>query len=93
MQQDTPEEVNNDWNLLLKQYENKMVDVDVRHLEMPGPMMAILEELEKLDSDKALYVHHKRIPVFLLGELKDRNFEYRINEISESEVYLLIFKK
>jgi uncharacterized protein (DUF2249 family) len=92
-QLDTPEGANNDWSLLLKQYENKLVDIDVRHLEMPGPMMAILEELEKLDSGKALYVHHKRIPVFLLSELKDRNFEYRINEISESEVYLLIFKK
>lgn len=93
LQQDTPVGVNNDWNLLLKQFENKLIEIDVRHLEMPGPMMTILDELEKLDPDKALYVHHKRIPVFLLSELKDRNFEYRINEISESEVFLLIFKK
>ncbi|MDP3468139.1 MAG: DUF2249 domain-containing protein [Daejeonella sp.] len=88
-----PEGVESDWNQLLKQYDNKMIELDVRHLEMPGPMMAILEELEKLDYGKALYVHHKRIPVFLLSELKDRNFEYRINEISGTEVYLLIFKK
>ena len=93
LQQDTSAGVNNDWNLLLKQFENRMIEIDVRHLEMPGPMMTILEELEKLGPDKALYVHHKRIPVFLLSELKDRNFEYRINEISESELFLLIFKK
>ena len=92
LQQDTPAGVNNDWNLLLKQFENRMIEIDVRHLEMPGPMMTILEELEKLDPDKALYVHHRRIPIFLLSELKDRNFEYRINEINESEVFLLIFK-
>ena len=59
---------------------------------MPMPMMTILETLETLPEQKALYVHHKRIPVFLLTELKERNFEYRIKEIQEGEVYLLIFK-
>lgn len=82
----------NDWDKILKRYENKLEPIDVRHLEMPGPMMAILEALEKLPVDSALYVQHKRIPVFLLTELKDRNFDYRIKEISDSEVFLLIFK-
>lgn len=91
--QAAPEGVDSDWDQLLKQYENRVMEIDVRHLEMPGPMMTILEELEKLEHDEALYVHHKRIPVFLLSELKDRNFEYRINEVSETEVFLLIFKK
>jgi uncharacterized protein (DUF2249 family) len=54
-------------------------------------MMTILEALEKLPPGQALYVHHKRIPVFLLTELKERNFEYRIREISEAEVHLIIF--
>jgi len=56
------------------------------------PMMNILEALEVLPNDKALYVHHKRIPVFLLTELKERNFDYRIKEVQDGEVYLLIFK-
>lgn len=81
-----------DWSILLKQFENNLVDIDVRHLEMPMPMMTILEALETLPENKALYVHHKRIPVFLLTELKDRNFEFRIREVKEGEVYLLIFK-
>lgn len=92
-QQESAAPDNGDWNQLLKQYENNLVEIDVRQLEMPGPMMAILEELDKLNPDKALYVHHKRVPVFLLNELKDRNFDYRISEIGDSEVYLLIFKK
>lgn len=92
-QNELAEPDNGDWNQLLKHYENNLVEIDVRQLEMPGPMMAILEALEKLNSDQALYVHHKRVPVFLLNELKDKSFDYRINEISESEVYLLIFKK
>ncbi len=81
-----------DWEQLLKQFEQKLVHLDVRHLEMPMPMMTILESLDKLAVDEALYVHHKRIPVFLLTELKDRQFDYRIKEQGEGDVYLLIFK-
>src|SRR5690606_34283397 len=83
---------NDDWNPLLKQYNDKMINIDVRHIEMPGTMMVILEEIDKMKEGMALYVHHKRIPVFLLSELKDRKFEYRIKEVSDSEVFLLIFK-
>lgn len=85
-------ETSGDWDLVLKQFEGKLVEIDVRHLEMPMPMMTILESLETLPDEKALYVHHKRIPVFLLNELQDRKFEYRIKYIEEGEVYLLIFK-
>lgn len=81
------------WEALLQQYTGKLETIDVRHLEMPGPMMAILDALERLPAEKALYVQHKRIPVFLLTELKDRNFDYRIKEVADGEVYLLIFKK
>lgn len=81
-----------DWDQILKQYEDKLEEIDVRHLEMPMPMMTILEALEKLPQEKALYVHHKRIPVFLLSELKERKFDYRIKEVQEGEVYLLIYK-
>jgi uncharacterized protein (DUF2249 family) len=83
----------NDWDEILKRYENKLQQIGVRHLEMPLPMMTILEALEKIPVDAALYVHHKRIPVFLLTELKDRDFDFRIKEVSDGEVYLLIFKK
>ncbi len=82
-----------DWEIKLKSFENNLVEIDVRHLEAPMPMMTILESLETLPEEKALYVHHKRIPVFLLTELKDRKFEYRIKEIQEGEVYLLIYRE
>lgn len=81
-----------DWEILLKKYEDNLVEIDVRHLEMPMPMMTILENLEALPPKKALYVHHKRIPVFLLTELKERKFDYRIREVQDGEVYLLIYK-
>ena len=89
---DSPAVSNEGWDILLKQFENHIKTIDVRHLEMPGPMMTILESLETLPADAALYVYHKRIPVFLLPELAERKFGYRVKEISDGEVHLLIFK-
>ena len=80
------------WNDLMERYNGKMNVVDVRNLEMPKPMMTILESLNKLEAGKALFVQHKRIPVFLLPELADRGLDYRINEVREGDVQLLIFK-
>jgi uncharacterized protein (DUF2249 family) len=80
------------WNELIKKFTDKMQTIDVRQLEMPQPMMTILEAIEKLPDDAALFVYHKRIPVFLLPELRERKFDYRIKEEAPNEVRLLIFK-
>lgn len=77
---------------ILNRYKDKLVTIDVRALEMPLPMHTILETLNTLPNDKALFVYHKRIPVFLLPELEDQQFSYRIKEISDGEVHLLIYK-
>ncbi len=82
-----------DWDEVLAHFQGRMREIDVRHLEMPMPMMTILENLETLPEDKALYVNHKKVPVFLLSELKDREFEYRIKDVQEGEVYLIIYKE
>lgn len=78
---------------IIEQYRGRFVTIDVREMEMPQPMMTILESLENLPEESALFVHHKRIPVFLLPELEERNFDYRANEISEGNVELIIFRK
>ena len=80
------------WDEMLQLFTDKMETVDVRQLEMPLPMLTILDALEKLPEEKALYVIHKRIPVFLLPELTERKFDYRIKEVADGEVYLLIFR-
>lgn len=85
-------EANKGWDAYVAKFQNNIETIDVRQLEMPGPMMAILEALEKLPASKALYVYHKRIPVFLLPELKEKGFDFRIKEISDGEVHLFIFK-
>lgn len=76
---------------ILNKYESRLIEIDVRNLEMPLPMMNILVALENLEKDKALFVHHKKIPVFLLPELTERNFEYVFNEIDEHNVNMIIF--
>ena len=80
------------WDEYLEKFKDHLETVDVRHLPMPQPMMTILEAIETLPADMALFVYHKKIPVFLLPELKDKGFDFRIKEISENQVHLLIFK-
>jgi len=80
------------WDEIQQKFAGKTKTIDVRAMEMPRPMLTILEELERLPADQALFVYHKRIPVFLLPELKEKQFDYRIKEIAEGEVHLMIFK-
>ncbi len=67
-------------------------EIDVRDLEMPLPMVTILKELEKLKENGALYVHHKKVPQYLLPELAERNFKTWIAEVDDHNVKLLIHK-
>ena len=80
-----------DWDQVIKNFENKTEYIDVRELEMPLPMLTIIDKLESLKKENVLYVYHKRITIFLLTELKEKNFDYLIKEISENEVHMLIF--
>lgn len=82
-----------DWDKIYEHYKNKFVTINVQNLEMPEPMHKILDNLNTLPKDYALLVQHKRIPVFLLPELIDRKFEYRIKEEQPGTVWLLIFKE
>ena len=76
----------------MERFDNRVLTIDVRHLPMPQPMHVILEALDRLPVETALYIYHKRLPVFLLPELAERGFDYRVKEIADSEVHLLIFK-
>lgn len=65
-------------------------EIDVRDLEMPLPMVTILNELEELKENEALFVHHKKVPQYLLPELEERKVKVWIAEIEEGNVKLLI---
>ncbi len=87
-----PLEISEGYDEVFAQYRNSMTEIDVRKLSMPMPMVRILETLATLPEEKALWVHHRKVPAFLLPELKDRNYNYLIREIGPEEVDLLIYK-
>jgi len=82
----------NDFDNRLDTFIGKMKTIDVRHFEMPLPMVTILQELENLNNQEALFVHHKKIPQFLLPELEERGFKWLIREDGEGDVKLLIYR-
>lgn len=70
--------------------QKEIHEVDVRDLEMPLPMVTILNKLEELKQGDVLYVNHKKVPQYLLPELAQRNFKTYITEIDDENVKLLI---
>jgi len=66
--------------------------LDVRHLEMPMPMVTILESLEPLKEGEALFVNHQRLPRFLLPELENRRYIWASKVVDEGNTKLIIFK-
>ena len=73
-------------------FQGRMKEVDVRDLEMPMPMVTILEEVESIDGSNALYVHHKKLPQYLLPELSDRGYNYVHKEMDADNLKLIIYK-
>ncbi|PUZ23402.1 hypothetical protein DCC81_23780 [Chitinophaga parva] len=81
-----------DWDALMQAFESRLRVLDVRGLAMPKPMLAILEALDALPADMALFVYHKRVPVYLLPEIRQRKFDYRVKIMRAGAVHLLIFR-
>lgn len=75
---------------ILRHYNLKFTEVDVREMEIPKPLITILDELEHLQDGEALYVRHRKVPVYLLPELKERNFNYVIKQMA-CDLILLIY--
>jgi len=77
---------------ILASFGENLKEIDVRLLEMPEPMVTILRELETLPDDHVLLVSHKKIPQFLLPELKSRNYQIMSKDIEPGLVLLIIYK-
>ena len=76
----------------LESFGKKVKEIDVRHLDMPQPMVTILEEMEALPDDHVLYVHHKKIPQFLLPELKARNYHWMSKDMEAGYILFIVYK-
>lgn len=73
--------------------EEKIITTDVRHLEMPLPMQTILEKLATVPKGHMLFVHHKRMPVYLLEELAGKNYEIHVYREAEGNVKMIFFER
>lgn len=81
-----------DFNLEDLKSKDKQTEIDVRDLEMPLPMLTILEQLEQLPKKFVLKVYHKKVPQFLIPELEERDFIMKYYIKTDEEVLLLISK-
>ena len=64
--------------------------IDVRGLQPPDPMVAILELLQKTVTPNRVIVHHDREPLFLYPELAERGWRHEIIPGDPGEVRLLL---
>ena len=81
-----------EFDRLMEKYRNNLQKIDVRDLEMPQPMMKILETLKTLPEETALYVDHKRIPQFLLPELEKAGYRWATKRINPDYTQMIIYK-
>lgn len=62
--------------------------IDVRGLEPPNPMVAIIKLLEMPDAGSRVVVHHEREPFFLYPELAERGWRWQLLPGEPGEVRL-----
>lgn len=73
-------------------YKN-VIELDVRELVPPEPMIKILETLPQVDENTLLLVHHHREPMMLYPKLEERGYEAVSNKIEENYYKVVITKK
>jgi uncharacterized protein (DUF2249 family) len=64
--------------------------LDVRGLEPPQPMVAVLERLETLAAGERLTVVHDRRPTFLYPQLDARGFTHRTDQPEPGLIRIII---
>lgn len=85
---------NDQFDLLLAGFfPDHMNYIDVRNLELPKPMLTILEHTLGITSTVALFVYHKKIPMYLLPELEKQGLSYAFRTIGPGDVHMLIYRK
>lgn len=67
-----------------------VLQLDVRGLEPPQPMVQVLDALERLRHDQRLEVLHDRRPVFLYPQLEERGFVHETEEPAPGLVRIVI---
>ncbi|HWP83201.1 MAG TPA: DUF2249 domain-containing protein [Bacteroidota bacterium] len=72
--------------------EERIIELDVRGLAPPEPMMKILEKLPEVDARTILLVHHHREPMLLYEKLERRGYQAVTEKVGE-EYYKVVIRK
>jgi uncharacterized protein (DUF2249 family) len=73
--------------------KSRMIEIDVRGLEPPEPMVKIIETLPQIDKDSVLLVHHHREPVMLYDKLEHLGYQASTEKVSEGYYKVRITRK
>lgn len=73
------------------EYE-KVIELDVRELSPPEPMMKILENITSVDDKTVMVVHHHREPMMLYPKLEERGYSAITNKINDNYYKVVITK-
>ena len=68
------------------------MELDVRGLEPPQPLLKIFEILEKMEDGKALSITHERKPIHLYPRLKDSGYKFLTKEIKNDLYSIKVWK-
>ncbi len=73
--------------------DEKVMEIDVRGLEPPEPMMRILKAINTLGPGTILVVDHHREPMFLYEKLAERGLTWMTNKVAEHHYKIVIRPK
>ncbi len=73
--------------------KSRTIEIDVRGLEPPEPMVKIIETLTLVDKNSVLLVHHHREPLMIYDKLEHLGFEASTEKVSEGYYKVRITKK
>lgn len=74
------------------QWQDGMLEMDLRRLEPPNPMIAILKIIEGGEGGDSFIVRLTRDPIYLYPELSERSWQAQILEDSGAGLKILISK-
>ena len=73
-------------------WQDNILEMDLRRLEPPNPMIAILKTIESGQAGDAFHVKLVRDPIYLYPELAERHWQAKVIEENENDLRVIICK-
>ena len=73
-------------------HKQNIIELDVRGLEPPQPLLKIFAALENLKNDETIHIIHERKPIHLYPRLKDAGYKFLTEETGGDLYTIKIWK-